>query len=164
MYYAAPAGIRQMQVLSTYIRFISADYRSSSTGAGRRKCGRGSSCRREGLTEGLYYELKPLNISLHLVEQGGTSGNNFQQNVRWSLNPDIQAYDTLSARLRELFASAAEGPLDDPMTVVQVISDLAEGRSTKFRTVVGDMGNQLMTMRESMPVEEYLETMAVMFG
>src|SRR5260370_26132424 len=35
----------------------------------------------EGLTEGLYYELKPLNIELRLIEQGGSKGNNFLNNV-----------------------------------------------------------------------------------
>jgi NAD(P)-dependent dehydrogenase (short-subunit alcohol dehydrogenase family) len=41
----------------------------------------------EGLTEGLYYELKPLNIDLHLIEQGGSVGINFVHNVTWNTDP-----------------------------------------------------------------------------
>jgi NAD(P)-dependent dehydrogenase (short-subunit alcohol dehydrogenase family) len=43
----------------------------------------------EGLTAGLYYELNPLNIKLHLIEQGGSQGNNFVENVTWNQNPEI---------------------------------------------------------------------------
>src|SRR5258705_8711327 len=68
----------------------------------------------EGLTEGLYYELKPLNISLHLVEQAGSKGNN--------------------------------------------------GESQKFRTLVGQMGNDLMALRNAVPIEEYLAKMALNFA
>jgi NAD(P)-dependent dehydrogenase (short-subunit alcohol dehydrogenase family) len=47
----------------------------------------------EGLTEGLYYELKPLNIELRLIEQAGSKGNRFLENVIWNTNTDIKDYD-----------------------------------------------------------------------
>ncbi|MBB3129909.1 NAD(P)-dependent dehydrogenase (short-subunit alcohol dehydrogenase family) [Paenibacillus rhizosphaerae] len=113
----------------------------------------------EGLTEGLYYELKPLNIELRLVEQGGSSGNNFINNVVWSTNPDIQDYDRLTAQMKNLFEQAGGADLDDPQTIVGVISDLATGKSTQFRTLVGDEAHELVRLRQSVPIEEFLETM-----
>ena len=50
----------------------------------------------EGLTEGLYYELKPLNIDLRLIEQGGSTGTNFVENIIWNKNPEITVYDELT--------------------------------------------------------------------
>ncbi len=117
----------------------------------------------EGLTEGLYYELKPLNIQLRLIEQGGSKGNNFVESVVWNQNPDITVYDELTNKLQNLMGSRDESQLDDPMLIVNAIDDLATGKSNKFRTVVGDMGNMLMNMRSSMPIEEYMEKMSSFF-
>ncbi len=118
----------------------------------------------EGLTEGLYYELKPLNISLHLIEQGGSSGNNFVENISWNINPAIKAYDDTTAKLKHLFANVNGSQLDDPMLIVDTISDLATGRNNKFRNIIGASGNALLQMRSSIPIEKYLEKMAANFG
>lgn len=117
----------------------------------------------EGLTEGLYYELKPLNIELRLIEQGGSKDNNFVDNVVWNTDPDITAYDQLTSKLRHLFATASDEHKDDPMVIVKVIYGLATGESKKFRTVIGASGNYLMDLRNSIPIEEYLETIATNF-
>jgi NAD(P)-dependent dehydrogenase (short-subunit alcohol dehydrogenase family) len=117
----------------------------------------------EGLTEGLYYELKPLNIHLRLIEQGGSKDNNFVDSVVWNQNPDITVYDELTNKLQNLMGSRDESQLDDPMEIVNAINDLATGKTNQFRTVIGNMGNMLMNMRNSMPIEEYLEKMANMF-
>jgi NAD(P)-dependent dehydrogenase (short-subunit alcohol dehydrogenase family) len=117
----------------------------------------------EGLTEGLYYELKPLNIHLRLIEQGGSKGNNFVDSVVWNQNPYITAYDELTSKLQNLMGSRDESQLDDPMQIVNAIDDLATGKSNQFRTVIGNMGNMLMNMRNSMPIEEYMEKMSSFF-
>ncbi|MDF2963467.1 MAG: short-chain dehydrogenase [Paenibacillus sp.] len=115
----------------------------------------------EGLTEGLYYELKPLNIELRLIEQGGSSGNNFQDNIRWSKDENITAYDGLMDKVTALMAGAAEsGTLDDPQIIVDAIAAQATGASNQFRTVVGEAGKNLLALRKSVPIEEYLETIA----
>jgi NAD(P)-dependent dehydrogenase (short-subunit alcohol dehydrogenase family) len=114
----------------------------------------------EGLIEGLYYELAPLNIALRLVEQGGSAGNSFVDKVIWNEHPEIRDYDAMTERVKNLMAKALTGPLDDPQTIADVIYNLATGSSKQFRTVVGDQGNQLMEMRRSMPIESYLETVA----
>lgn len=71
----------------------------------------------EGLTEGLYYELKPLNIHLRLIEQGGSKGNNFVESVVWNQNPDITAYKELTNKLQNLMSSRNESQLADPMLI-----------------------------------------------
>jgi NAD(P)-dependent dehydrogenase (short-subunit alcohol dehydrogenase family) len=113
----------------------------------------------EGLTEGLYYELKPLGIELRLVEPGGFTGNNFAQNVQWPAASSITAYDEQTARLRQLFADPTL-ERNDPQDIVDIIENLATGRSQQFRTLVGNTGPQLLQMRQSLPIEQYLEQMA----
>ncbi|MEK3698453.1 SDR family oxidoreductase [Paenibacillus sp. FSL R10-2199] len=114
----------------------------------------------EGLTEGLYYELKPLNIELRLIEQGGSSGNNFTDNIIWNRDEKITVYDEMMDKLSALMGNRDNSQLDDPQVIVDAIADLATGVSSKFRTVIGDTGNSLMALRNSVPIEEYLETMA----
>ncbi|UPK67568.1 SDR family oxidoreductase [Chitinophaga filiformis] len=114
----------------------------------------------EGLTEGLYYELKPLNIELRLVEQGGSSGNNFKDRIVWNKHPEIRDYDDITNKVKSMMANVDPALLDDPQTIVDVIYDLATGKSRQFRTLVGAQGKQLMDMRNSMPIENYLETIA----
>ena len=118
----------------------------------------------EGLTEGLYYELKPLNIELRLIEPGGSSDNNFQQNMRFSEHPEIRAYDEQIAKLKHLFANAHQHVTESTEDIAQVLGDLATRKSNQFRTVIGPAGNHLMSMRNSMPIEEYLEKAGAMFA
>lgn len=117
----------------------------------------------EGLTEGLYYELKPLNIDLHLIEQGGSADNNFQKNVIWNADPSIDAYDAITNKVKQVFANTKQ-PLDDPMGIVDMIYSLATGENKKFRNVMGKMGNDLLALRNSVPIEQYLETVAANFA
>ncbi len=117
----------------------------------------------EGLTEGLYYELKPLNIELRLIEQGGSHDNNFGNNITWNTNPDITAYEEITGKVKHLMATAGDDLKDNPLDIVKVIAGLATGESTKFRTVIGKMGNDLVALRNSVPIEQYLETIAANF-
>ncbi|MBB6730956.1 SDR family oxidoreductase [Cohnella zeiphila] len=118
----------------------------------------------EGLTEGLYYELRPFNIELRLIEQGGSSGNNFKDNITWNKDEKIRDYDEMMTKLEKIMSSAEAGrELDDPEIIVDAIVAQATGKNKKFRTVVGAAGNQLMALRNSVPIEQYLETMAQNF-
>ena len=117
----------------------------------------------EGLIEGLYYELKPLNIDLRLIEQGGSKGNNFKESIVWNTHPEITAYNELTNKLQSIMESADESQLDDPMEIVNVIHSLATRKTNQFRNVVGATGNQLMKMRHSLPIEDYMEAMRSYF-
>lgn len=118
----------------------------------------------EGLTEGLYYELKPLNISLHLIEQGGSEGNNFGNNIIWPQKDGITVYDDLTNKLKQLMATRSPEHLDDPQVIVNEIANFATGKNKEFRKLIGNSGNGLMAMRKSMPIEDYLETIAANFA
>ncbi|EGK00213.1 SDR family oxidoreductase [Dysgonomonas gadei] len=112
----------------------------------------------EGLSEGLYYELMPHNISLHLIEPGGSTDNNFMNNTIWNENSEITAYDTITAKLKNMFGHIDSAVLDDTLILVREVEKLAEGESNQFRTVIGKSGNDLMNLRNSVPIEQYLET------
>ncbi|WP_168121758.1 SDR family oxidoreductase [Paenibacillus sp. HB172176] len=118
----------------------------------------------EGLTEGLYYELKPLGIDLRLIEQGGSKGTNFKEGIVWSKNANINVYDGLMEKLLQAMNARDDDTLDDPKIIVDAIEDLATRRSNQFRTVVGKAGNDLMKLRNSVPIEQYLETIADNFS
>ncbi|GLX69932.1 SDR family oxidoreductase [Paenibacillus glycanilyticus] len=114
----------------------------------------------EGLIEGLYYELKPLGIELRLVEQGGSSGNNFVDKIVWGQSEEITDYNEITAKVQTMMASSPQSQLDEPQTIVDAIARLALGESKQFRTLVGDAAHQLTEMRQSLPIEEYLERIA----
>ncbi len=117
----------------------------------------------EGLSEGLYYELKTQNIDIHLIEQAGSEGNNFVNNINWSAEGEIRVYDNQLAKLKARMAGA--GPeLSDPQEIVDVVYSLATGKSRAFRNPVGKATNMVLGMRGSMPIEEYLEKMAANFA
>jgi NAD(P)-dependent dehydrogenase (short-subunit alcohol dehydrogenase family) len=118
----------------------------------------------EGLIEGLYYELKPLDIDLHLVEPGGFKGNRFIEKVVFNTHPDISDYDPLIDKVNARMTSSDESLRDDPQLIVDEIEALATGRSRRFRTLVGKTGRDLMDMRASMPIEDYLSTIAKSFA
>lgn len=118
----------------------------------------------EGLTEGLYYELKPFNISLHLIEQGGSEGNNFGNNIMWPEKDGINVYDNLTNKLKQLMDTRDPEMLDDPQVIVNEIAAFATGENKDFRKLIGNAGNGLMQMRKSMPIENYLETIAANFS
>jgi hypothetical protein len=61
--------------------------------------------------------------------------------------------------MQDAAAGKMEG-LDEPMDIVNCIEELATGKSEKFRNVLGTAGNSLMQLRASVPIEQYLETIA----
>lgn len=117
----------------------------------------------EGLTEGLYYELKPLGIELRLVEQGGSRGNNFKDKIVFNRNPGIRDYDEIMGKVDALFSSVRDEQLDDPQTIIDEIFALATGKNQQFRTLVGSAARDLMALRKAVPIEQYLSTIAAKF-
>lgn len=118
----------------------------------------------EGLTEGLHYELKPQNIRIHLVEQGGTENTNFVNNVSWSGEGPTSAYNELTEKLKHLMATAGPEHKSHPQEIIDVIYSLATGKNQRFRNPVGNMTRLLLDMRASMPIEEYLEKISANFA
>jgi NAD(P)-dependent dehydrogenase (short-subunit alcohol dehydrogenase family) len=117
----------------------------------------------EGLTEGLYYELKPLGIELRLIEPGGSRGNNFKRNIVFNANDEIHDYDAVVDKVQALFDATPEELMDDPQTIADAIFASATGTSQQFRTLLSKQGQDLLALRNELPIDEYLERMAAMF-
>jgi NAD(P)-dependent dehydrogenase (short-subunit alcohol dehydrogenase family) len=115
----------------------------------------------EGLSEALYYELKPQHIDIRLVEQVGYEDNNFKDNMIWNGNSEIAAYNELSEKLQQKFKSP--GKLDDIQDVVKVVASLANRENNNFRNIIGPVATQLISMRNAMPIEQYLDTIDAMY-
>ncbi|GAB2889500.1 SDR family NAD(P)-dependent oxidoreductase [Paraburkholderia jirisanensis] len=118
----------------------------------------------EGLIEGLYYELAPLSIDLHLVESGGFKDNSFASNMTFSTDPTINDYDRIVDKVQALFASSDPNLRDDPQLIVDEIYALATGANKQFRTLVGQMSKDLVALRSSVPIEDYLAKLAAQFS
>jgi NAD(P)-dependent dehydrogenase (short-subunit alcohol dehydrogenase family) len=117
----------------------------------------------EGFTEGLYYELKPLNIDLHLLEIGGFKGNNFVNNVTWGESSEIKDYDAITTKLKGLMGNRDNAMLSEPQLIVDEIFAIATGANNKFRNLVGEDTKGLQSMRDSLPLEEFLEKIDAMY-
>lgn len=117
----------------------------------------------EGLTEGLFFELNPLNIDLHLVEPGGFESN-FGENVKFSTSKAIRDYDIITERVSEqLKAAQNPGATSNPITIVKVIYDLATNKSTAFRTVVGKDAKMVLLLRKLLPIKTFLNILGKRF-
>jgi len=117
----------------------------------------------EGLTEGLYFELKPLNIDLHLVEPGGFESN-FGENVTFSKSDTIKDYDIITSRVEAtLKASQKPSATANPIMIVKTIYDLATGKSNALRTVVGKDAKTVLLLRKMLPIKTFLNTLGKRF-
>lgn len=118
----------------------------------------------EGLTEGLYFELKPLNISLHLVEPGGFSSS-FGKNTVFSKSDLIHDYDTITQNVANAMAAAAKsGALPGPDAIVSRIYELAIGKKKSFRNVVGKDAKILLILRRILPIRSFLDMLTKRFN
>jgi NAD(P)-dependent dehydrogenase (short-subunit alcohol dehydrogenase family) len=118
----------------------------------------------EGLTEGLYFELKPLNISLHLVEPGGFSSS-FGKNTVFSKSDLIHDYDTITQNVADTMAAADKpGALPGPDAIVSRIYELATGKKKSFRNVVGKDAKMLLTLRKTLPIRSFLNLLTKRFN
>jgi len=111
----------------------------------------------EGLSEGLYYELKPLGINIHMLEPGGFSSE-LNKNVVLNRRADITGYEAFTDKVEHLLQHYDDLPLGTIEEIIEVIEALTSGTSTKFRTVIGEAANQLIARKNATSVEDFLET------
>jgi len=118
----------------------------------------------EGLTEGLYFELKPLNIQLHMVEPGGFSSA-FGNNIVFSRSDTIKDYDVITAKVSQVLIAATEArPGVDPQPIVDVIYSLANGSKSSFRNVVGKDARQVLFLRKALSIKNFLNFLSKRFS
>jgi NAD(P)-dependent dehydrogenase (short-subunit alcohol dehydrogenase family) len=117
----------------------------------------------EGLTEGLTFELKPLNIDLHLVEPGGF-GSAFGENITFSKSEAIKDYDVITNKVSAvLTAASGKGMKVTAQPIVDEIYALATGKSTAFRTVVGKDAKMVVFLRKVLPIKTFLNLLGKKF-
>jgi NAD(P)-dependent dehydrogenase (short-subunit alcohol dehydrogenase family) len=104
----------------------------------------------EGLTESLYYELRPLGVRVGLVEPGGHR-TGFGAAVEWGRR-QLEAYAGATAGYRRLHARIAGRPRGTPPDgVVRALVRLAEARHVPLRTVVGTDARATAVVRSLVP-------------
>ncbi|WP_158795874.1 SDR family oxidoreductase [Pedobacter sp. L105] len=117
----------------------------------------------EGLTEGLTFELKPLNIDLHLVEPGGF-GSAFGENITFSKSEEIKDYDLITGKVSTvLHAASGAGMKITAQPIVDEIYALASGKSKAFRTVVGKDAKMVVFLRKILPINAFLKILGKKF-
>jgi|AGTN01.1.fsa_nt_gi Short-chain alcohol dehydrogenase of unknown specificity len=117
----------------------------------------------EGLTEGLYLELKSFNIDMRLIEPGGFSSE-FVNNISFARSDEIQAYDKITNIIEQRLAiSAQDTNTKKRDEIVDVIFKIATGRSKKFRTVVGSDAKMILKLRKILPIRIFFSTLAKVF-
>jgi NAD(P)-dependent dehydrogenase (short-subunit alcohol dehydrogenase family) len=90
----------------------------------------------EGLTESLYYELRPLGVRVGLVEPGGHR-TGFGAAIEWGRG-QLEAYRALTNGYQRLRARIMNKPDGTPPDgVVRALVRLAEAKHVPLRTVVG---------------------------
>jgi NAD(P)-dependent dehydrogenase (short-subunit alcohol dehydrogenase family) len=118
----------------------------------------------EGLTESLYFELRPQGIQVALVEPGGFR-TRFGDAIHWgahSFSESVYREETDGfLSLRNRLASRVNPP--DPATVSERIFRLAEARQMPLRTVIGTDAGQLSWVRRLLPESLYLPLMRALF-
>jgi NAD(P)-dependent dehydrogenase (short-subunit alcohol dehydrogenase family) len=117
----------------------------------------------EGLIEGLTFELKPLNIDLHLVEPGGF-GSAFGENVTFSKSDAIKDYDLITSRVSAVLnAASGAGMKVTAQPIVDEIYALSTGKSKAFRTVVGKDAKSVVFLRKILPIKTFLSILGKKF-
>lgn len=66
----------------------------------------------------------------------------------------------MTGKLKHLFSTVHPDQKDETVEIAKIIAGMANRQSSKFRTVIGKSGNELVEMHNSMPIEEYLEAIA----
>jgi len=117
----------------------------------------------EGLTEGLTFELKPLNIDLHLVEPGGF-GSSFGENVTFSRSEIIKDYNLITGKVSAVLNAASNnGAKVSAQPIVDAIYALSTGKSTAFRTLVGKDAKTVVFLRKLLPIKAFLNLLGKKF-
>jgi NAD(P)-dependent dehydrogenase (short-subunit alcohol dehydrogenase family) len=119
----------------------------------------------EGLTEGLYYELKPHNIQLRLVQLGGFESD-FTNKINMPTSETIRDYDVVNARVNKVFDAVKSKsiPLTKAGEIAEQLYAVATGANQQFRVPVGKDTAAMIALRNSLPLAEYLEKVDAMFA
>lgn len=111
----------------------------------------------EGLIEGLYYELKPFNVDVRMIEPGAFVSE-MNNNIRLNRRDDLKDYDGITDIIENVFKGYNNLP--DMTTIeelLEVLDNLVTKKSTQFRTIVGKAAQGLIQARNAVSIESFLE-------
>jgi NAD(P)-dependent dehydrogenase (short-subunit alcohol dehydrogenase family) len=117
----------------------------------------------EGLTEALYYEMKPLNIDIRMIEPGGFSSE-FNNNIKFNRNPEITGYEAITDKMENFMNNYDKLPLGTMSEIIDVIDALATKKSEQFRTVIGEAANGLIGARNATSIEDFMQASLQQFS
>lgn len=89
----------------------------------------------DSYSESLFHELKPLGIPVHVVEPSYYSTGIHARKLRTT--PTIQDYDEQRARMYRTIERDEQVRSGPPTPVVDLLTKLVEGRTSRFRHVLG---------------------------
>lgn len=116
----------------------------------------------EGLTDASQYELKPLGVTLKLVEPGGVA-TEFINNISLAGSGEIEDYqpgmDKYMATIQNMM-----GNLSTSESIAQVVYEAATDGTEQLRYLAGPDAEQIMAAREQMDDKAFYEMMAGQFG
>lgn len=105
----------------------------------------------EGFSNALYYELKPIGISVRLVQPGSTRTNAAMQH-KFPGEPQIQEYSSTCKNVTQMMKHRYESKMvAQPEEVAEVIYEAAVNRSSRFRFVSGWDAKMASLMKRLLP-------------
>ena len=113
----------------------------------------------EGFTEGIFYELKPLNVRVKLVEPGGFKTNFQLENLSWSFDENMPEYVDRTNTMIET-RKQRQDTLPDPLAVAHKIFEAANDSSERLRYLVGNDAEKMMARRLEKGAEAYITSTA----
>ena len=113
----------------------------------------------EGFSEALSFELSALNISVKIVEPGGTTTNFIKvSGEKAATGRPIADYDNFTAAAGKLFDSMKDMQLKTAAEVADVIYEAATDGTDTLRYIVGNEDfHRRMNARLTMPDQQYLD-------
>lgn len=112
----------------------------------------------EGLSEGIYYELKAHNIDLHLVEPGGFQSSLINNAI---INPPVKntIYSNVFDRLNQTLEAKSndENALHTKIEdIILIVYQLANNEKNNFRNPVGGDTKEILKIRNETSINDYL--------
>ncbi|MEO1263582.1 MAG: SDR family oxidoreductase [Bacteroidota bacterium] len=110
----------------------------------------------EGFSEALYYEVRPFNIRIKLVEPGGFKTNFQTTSITWTADSNIDVYHEKVKATQE-WRNARQDKLPDAILVAERIFEAATDPSEKMRYLVGKDAEEMMAFRNEHGAEAYVQ-------
>ena len=110
----------------------------------------------EGFSESLYYEVRPFNIRIKLVEPGGFKTNFQTSSITWTSDENIDAYKEKVLAIQES-RNKRYGEMPDAIAVAEKIWEAANDSSERLRYLVGNDAHEMMAFRNKNGAEAYVQ-------